>query len=64
MTHFLPSTLSRPDVLVNVSGEHDLDVVRSMAHAGRGLASPVRTQRDVAAAVSRCFSERTATVRR
>jgi len=57
-------SLPRVDVLVDVSGEHDLDVARGVARAGRGVALPVRTHRDVAVAVARCFADRTAAVRR
>jgi Mg-chelatase subunit ChlD len=56
--------LPRVDVLVDVSGEHDLDVARAVARGGRGLAVPVRSHRDVASAVSRCFHDRAAAVRR
>ena len=54
----------RLDVLVDVSGEHDLEVARGVARAGRGLALPVRSHRDVAAAVTRCFTDRSGAVRR
>jgi len=47
--------LPRLDVLVDVAGEHDLDMGRALAHAGRGLAIAVRTHRDVASALSQCF---------
>ncbi len=56
--------MPRLDVLVDVSGEHDLDVARSVARAGRGMALPVRGHRDVVAAVGRCFTDRTGAVRR
>ncbi|OLL17933.1 MULTISPECIES: vWA domain-containing protein [unclassified Rhodococcus (in: high G+C Gram-positive bacteria)] len=49
------SRLPRLDVLADISGEHDLLTARDLAHAGRGLALPIRGHRDVAAAISRAF---------
>jgi len=54
--------LPRLDVLIDIAGEHDLETARALAHAGRGVAIPVRTHRDVASAVSRCFDAGGATV--
>jgi Mg-chelatase subunit ChlD len=48
--------LPRLDVLVDVSGEHDLDLARDLAAAGRGLMIPVRSHRDVAPALERVFA--------
>lgn len=56
--------LQRVDVLVDVSAEHDLDMARSIARAGQGLAIPVRDHRSAAVAVSRCFGGRASTARR
>ena len=49
--------LPRLDVLLDVSGENDLDLGRQLARAGRGRLSRIRTYRDVAPALSRAFAE-------
>ncbi|MGY1754104.1 vWA domain-containing protein [Blastococcus sp. SYSU D01042] len=48
--------LPRLDVLLDVSGEHDLELGRELARAGRGRARIVRDHRDVAAALAAVFS--------
>lgn len=48
--------LPRLDVLIDVSGEKDVDLGRDLAAAGHGTAHIVRTFRDVAPALSRIFS--------
>lgn len=45
--------LARLDVLLDVSGEQDLQLAR----AGRGRLARVRTYRDVAPALSRMFAD-------
>jgi Mg-chelatase subunit ChlD len=47
--------LGRLDVLLDVSGEHDADLGRELARAGRGRCIPVRTHRDVAPALDAIF---------
>jgi Mg-chelatase subunit ChlD len=47
--------LRRLDVLIDVSGEKDLDLGRQLATAGRGTANIVRDFRDVAPALNRIF---------
>jgi len=47
--------LPRLDVLLDVSGEHDLQLGRELALAGRGRFARIRTHRDVAPALSRAF---------
>ncbi|WP_233495991.1 VWA domain-containing protein [Geodermatophilus sp. TF02-6] len=48
--------LPRLDVLLDVSGEHDLQLGRELARAGRGRLTRIRTHRDVAPALSRAFA--------
>lgn len=48
--------LPRLDVLVDTSGEHDLDLARDLARMGRGRLAAVPDHRQVAPAVSRFFS--------
>jgi Mg-chelatase subunit ChlD len=48
--------LPRLDVLLDVSGEQDLELARDLAHAGRGRVARIRTYRDVAPALSRAFA--------
>lgn len=48
--------LGRLDVLIDVSGEKDVDLGRQLATAGHGTAHLVRTHRDVAPALGRLFS--------
>lgn len=47
--------LGRLDVLIDVSGEKDIELGRQLATAGHGTAHLVRTHRDVAPAISRLF---------
>ncbi len=49
--------LARLDVLLDTSGEHDLDLGRDLARAGRGRLARIRTHRDVAPALSKVFGE-------
>lgn len=48
--------LPRLDVLLDVSGEQDLQLARELARAGRGRVSRIRTHRDVAPALGRAFA--------
>ena len=48
--------LPRLDVLLDVSGERDVDLGRELARAGRGRCRLVRDHRDVAPALSAIFS--------
>jgi Mg-chelatase subunit ChlD len=48
--------LPRLDVLLDTVGEHDLELGRELAAAGRGRLLPVRHHRDVAPALSRAFA--------
>ncbi|MHA3704745.1 vWA domain-containing protein [Jatrophihabitans sp. YIM 134969] len=48
--------LARLDVLLDTSGEHDLDLARDLARAGRGGLATVHTHRDVAPALRRLFA--------
>jgi Mg-chelatase subunit ChlD len=48
--------LPRLDVLLDVSGEHDVQLARELAQAGRGRLARIRTHRDVAPALSRAFA--------
>ena len=48
--------LPRLDVLIDVSGEKDIELGRELALAGHGTAQLVRTYRDVAPALSQIFS--------
>lgn len=47
--------LSRLDVLIDVSGENDVELGRELALIGRGTAKLVRNHRDVAPALSEIF---------
>jgi Mg-chelatase subunit ChlD len=49
--------LPRLDVLVDTSGEQDVDLGRDLARFGRGRVRLVRDHRDVAAALSAAFSD-------
>ena len=49
--------LPRLDVLLDVSGENDVDLGRQLASAGHGRLALIRTYRDVAPALSRAFAE-------
>lgn len=48
--------LPRLDVLLDESGEKDLDLGRELAAAGRGRLARIRTYRDVAPALERAFA--------
>ena len=48
--------LPRLDVLLDTAGEHDLELARELAAAGRGRLLRVRHHRDVAPALSRVFA--------
>ena len=50
--------LPRLDVLLDVTGEHDVELARDLAAAGRGRAFRIRTHRDVAPALSELFTNR------
>jgi Mg-chelatase subunit ChlD len=49
--------LPRLDVLLDVSGENDVELGRQLARAGRGRLALIRTYRDVAPGPSRAFAE-------
>lgn len=51
----LAARLSRLDVLLDRSGEHDTDLARDLARLGRGRLAVIHTYRDVAPAVSNLF---------
>lgn len=51
----LAARLPRLDVLLDLTGEHDLELARELAAAGRGRVRTVRTHRDVAPALSAIF---------
>ena len=53
----LAARLPRLDVLLDVTGEQDLDLARDLARLGRGRLRLVRTHRDVAPALSALFTE-------
>jgi len=53
----IAARLPRLDVLVDTSGEQDVDLGRDLARIGRGRARLVRDHRDVAAALSAAFSD-------
>lgn len=53
----LAARLPRLDVLIDVSGEKDVDLGKELARAGRGTAHLVRTHRDVAPALSAIFRD-------
>jgi Mg-chelatase subunit ChlD len=48
--------LPRLDVLLDVSGETDVELARQLARAGRGRFARIRTHRDVAPALRRAFA--------
>ena len=48
--------LPRLDVLLDVSGENDLELGRELAARGRGLCRVIRSHRDVARALSAMFA--------
>lgn len=49
--------LPRLDVLLDTSGEVDRELGRDLAQAGRGRIRPIRSHRDVAAALSAVFTD-------
>jgi len=49
--------LPRLDVLLDMSGEHDVQLARELSRAGHGRLARMRTHRDVAPALSRLFTE-------
>jgi Mg-chelatase subunit ChlD len=49
--------LPRLDVLLDVAGEHDLELGRNLARAGRGHCRPVRDHSDVATALTAVFAD-------
>ena len=49
--------LPRLDVLLDVSGEQDVDLARQLARSGHGTLARIRTYRDVAPALSRAFAD-------
>jgi Mg-chelatase subunit ChlD len=49
--------LPRLDVLLDVSGERDVDLGRDLARAGRGRVRLIRDHRDVAAALAAFFAD-------
>jgi hypothetical protein len=53
----LAAGLERLDILLDVSGEHDLELARELAHAGRGRFCPITTHRDVAPALDVIFGD-------
>jgi len=52
----IAAMLPRLDVLIDVSGEHDLDLGRDLAAVGHGRCLPVTGYRDVAPALHRIFA--------
>jgi hypothetical protein len=52
----LAARLPRLEVLLDVTGEQDLDLARDLARLGRGRLRQIRTYRDVAPALSELFS--------
>jgi Mg-chelatase subunit ChlD len=48
--------LPRLDILLDVLGEHDLELARDLARLGRGRLRPIRTHRDVAPALTGIFA--------
>lgn len=49
------AALPRLDVLLDMSGEKDLDLGQELARAGRGLLVPIRSHRDIAPGIARVF---------
>jgi Mg-chelatase subunit ChlD len=54
----LAGRLPRLDVLLDTTGEKDIELGRELARIGRGSFAPVRTEFDVAPALSRMFRAR------
>jgi len=51
----IAARLPRLDVLIDVSGEKDIELGRELAKVGRGSSRIVRTYRDVAPALTALF---------
>jgi hypothetical protein len=52
----LAARLSRLDVVLDTSGEHDAGMARDLVRIGHGRLATAHTYRDVAPAVSRLFT--------
>jgi Mg-chelatase subunit ChlD len=52
----LAARLPRLDVLLDVGGEHDLELARDLARRGRGRLARIRHHRDVAPALGKAFA--------
>ena len=52
----IAAKLPRLDVLLDASGEKDIDLGRQLAARGRGMCQIIRSHRDVAPAISQMFS--------
>jgi Mg-chelatase subunit ChlD len=52
----LAARLTRLDVLLDTSGEHDTELARDLARLGHGRLAPAHTYRDIAPAISRLFA--------
>jgi hypothetical protein len=52
----IAAKLPRLDVLLDASGEKDIDLGRQLAARGRGVCRIIRTHRDVAPAISLMFA--------
>jgi Mg-chelatase subunit ChlD len=53
----LAGRLSRLDVMLDESGQHDSDLARDLARAGAGRVVPIKTHRDVAPGLQRIFAQ-------
>lgn len=53
----LAAALPRVDVLLDVTGEKDIELGRDLARVGRGTMQVIRGHRDIAPAVSRIFRD-------
>jgi hypothetical protein len=56
MRRALAARLPRLDILLDTTGEQDLELARDLARLGRGLLRQVRTHRDVAPALIEFFA--------
>ena len=52
----LAARLPRLDVLLDITGEHDLDLGRQLSRLGRGRLRRIRDHRDVAPALTQIFA--------
>jgi hypothetical protein len=52
----LAARLPRLDVLLDVGGEHDLELARDLARRGRGRLARIRHHHDVAPALGKAFA--------